>query len=95
MAKGWSKAVSFSRRARLLTRVLDWVNSGTYDDQVEYILFGRDNIYDLIDELTETEPPDTTDSEAMQRLVSDLRVHLDERLRLRELLFIHHLNSVN
>ena len=44
MAKRLPKTVSLSQRAKILARVLDWINSNAYDDQLDYILFGRDNI---------------------------------------------------
>jgi hypothetical protein len=52
---------------------LDWINSNSYDDQIDYLLFGRDSLHEIIDELTAGEAANTSDSEAIQRLVSDLK----------------------
>jgi Domain of unknown function (DUF4145) len=58
---------------------LDWINSGAYDDQFDYILFGRDNIHELIDELADREPTNPDDT-AIHELVSDLRVNAGRTL---------------
>jgi hypothetical protein len=75
VAKRSPKAVSFSRRSKILARVLEWINSGAYVDQFDYILFGYDNIYDLIDGLADERPTDNSAVEAVRRLVSEHKIH--------------------
>jgi hypothetical protein len=55
---------------------LDWINFESYQVGDDYILFGRDNIYDLIDELTQTGQDEKTGRKAIHELVSDFKTHL-------------------
>lgn len=64
---------AYSRRSALIRRVLEWFNSGVYDDQTDYILFGRNDVYEIIEELTGDTEHDR-DVEILERLKSHLRV---------------------
>src|SRR5579859_6303553 len=69
------KTQTYSKRASILADVLDWINSGYYDAGDDYILFGRESIYDLVDDLTQREQEHNTDRRALQELVSDIKIH--------------------
>lgn len=56
-----------------MRRVFEWFNSGIYDDQKNYILFGRNDVYEIIEELTGDSEHDPN-VEILERLKSHLRV---------------------
>lgn len=66
---------TFSKRATILAAVLDWINSGCYETGDDYILFGRESAYDLIDDLTRRDQEPNPDRQALQELVSDVMIH--------------------
>ena len=71
MAKG-TKRGTISRRAPILLRALDCINSSDYDDQGEYIIFGKE-LDEILDEagLLSHEVQDSPDREPLRKLVSD------------------------
>jgi hypothetical protein len=84
-----------TERSRLLARVLDWINSGEYDEEADYILFGRSSIFDLIDEMAPGKSGEGSDvnvthfvsdltTEVGRRVVSE-RTSIGERPKLRKL----------
>lgn len=64
---------TYSKRASIIKRVLEWIDSGRYDDCEDYIIFGRDDVYEIIEELTGESKSDP-DVEVLQKLKSHLRV---------------------
>jgi len=68
-----TKRKESSKRADLLLRALDCINSGLYEDQDDYMLFGWSSIYDKIDDLTDRDAIRNSDRQSLQELVSDLK----------------------
>ena len=64
-----------TKRADLLLRTLDCINSGEYDDQDDYMLFGRSDIYEVVDDLTDRDAAHNPDRQSLRELASDLKTH--------------------
>lgn len=70
-------AAERSKRAEMLKRVLHYLNSGNYDEQDDYIVFGATSVWDMIMDLTDA-PHDRKShglEERIRKLVSDAKVH--------------------
>jgi hypothetical protein len=66
-----------SKRAEILKRLLPYINSGNYDEDGRYIVFGAPSVWDMITDLTNL-PSDQEDhsfEDAVSKLVSDSKLH--------------------
>ena len=66
-----------SKRAELLKRALICINSGSYDDNGRYLVFGASSVWDMMKDLTDS-PSDREDytlEDAVNKLASDSKLH--------------------
>jgi hypothetical protein len=72
---------TLSIRSAMLLRVLDCINAGQYDDQREYMIFGKqlDEILDEAGRLT-SEREGSRDDTALREMISDVRTHTGRKL---------------
>ena len=71
-----AKRDTISKRGAILLRILDCINAGDYDDEGDYIIFGKD-LDEILDEAGRgpCELQDSFEREPIRELVSDIRTH--------------------
>lgn len=66
-----------SRRARILKRLLPDINAGNYTEYGDYVVFGAEDVFDMIDDIAspKSEPEDRSIEDAAHKLISDSKLH--------------------